>query len=86
MARKASGLPVLRIAKNFMAKAITANELRICQAVVFPIGYGMTIEQTTSCIGRSAGWTSRNRNAFIKAGGFVERARPGGRRQANMTI
>jgi transposase len=86
MARKASGLTVLEIAKNFMAKAVTANELRICQAVVFPIEYGMTTEQTASCIGRSAGWTSRNRNAFIKAGGFVKKARPGGRKQANLSI
>jgi hypothetical protein len=86
MARKASGLTVLEIAKNFMAKAVTANKLRICQAVVFPIEYGMTTKQTASRMGRGAGWTSRNRNAFIKAGGFVEKAGPGGLKQANMTV
>jgi hypothetical protein len=69
-----------------MTKAITANELRICQAVVFPLEYGMTTKRTAACIGRSVGWTTRNRSAFIKAGGFVEKNRPGGRKRANMTI
>jgi hypothetical protein len=69
-----------------MAKAMTANELRICQAVIFPLEYGMTAKQTASCIGRSVGWTARNRNAFVKAGGFVRKIRPGGRKRANMTV
>jgi transposase len=86
MASKANGLSVLEIAKDLMAKAITANELRICQAVIFPLEYGMTTKQTASCTGRSVGWTTRNRNAFIRAGGFVEKTRPGGRKRANMTI
>ena len=86
MAPKAKGLSVLEIAKDLMAKAITANELRICQAVIFPLEYGMTTKQTASCIGRSVGWTTRNRNIFINAGGFVEKTRPGGRKRANMTI
>jgi hypothetical protein len=86
MAPKANGLPVLEIAKDLMTKAITANELRICQAVIFPLEYGMTTKQTASCIGRSAGWATRNRNAFTRAGGFVGKTRPGGRKRANMTI
>jgi hypothetical protein len=86
MAPKAKGLSVLEIAKDLMAKAVTASELRICQAVVFPLEYGMTTKQTASCIGRSVGWTTRNRNDFIKAGKFVEKARPSGRKRANMTI
>jgi transposase len=86
MAPKAKGLSVLEIARGLMAKALTANELRICQAVIFPLQYGMTTKQTASCIGRSVGWTTRSRNAFIKAGGFAEKARPGGRKRANMTI
>jgi hypothetical protein len=55
MARKAKGQSVLEIAKNLMTKAMTANELRICQAAVFPLEYGMTTEQTASCVGRSVG-------------------------------
>jgi transposase len=86
MAPKAKGQSVLEIAKSLMAKAMTANELRICQAVIFPLEYGMTTRQTASCIGRSVGWTTRNRNAFIKAGGFVKNPRPGGRKRANMTV
>ncbi|MDR3332012.1 MAG: winged helix-turn-helix domain-containing protein [Synergistaceae bacterium] len=86
MARTARGLSVLETAKALLSKVTTANELRICQAVIYPIEYGMSTEQTASCIGRSAGWTTKNRNAFIKAGGFVKKERPGGRKRANMSI
>jgi transposase len=81
MARKARGLSVLETAKVLMTQATTANELRICQAVIFPLEYGMTIEQTAARIGRGVAWTSRGRNAFIKAGGFVKKKKtgPGGR-------
>jgi hypothetical protein len=43
----------------------------------------MTIEQTAARIGRGVAWTSRRRNAFIKAGGFVKKAGPGGRNAKN---
>jgi transposase len=86
MARTAKGWEVLEKAKEMMVKACTANELRICQAVIFPLEYGMSTEQTAACLGRSIRWTTRNRQAFIAAGGFPEGARPGGRKRANMTI
>jgi hypothetical protein len=76
----------LEIAKTLMEKTREANELRVCQAVIFPLEHRMSIEQTATCVGRSRSWTTRNRNAFIKAGGFVKRKGPGGRKMANMTI
>jgi len=86
MARTAKGWEVLEKAKEMMTKARTANELRICQAVIFPLEYGMSMEQTAACLGRSISWTTRNRQLFIAASGFAERTRPGGRKRANMTI
>ena len=86
MSRPAKGKEVLDKAKQMMAKARTANELRIRQAVVFPIEYGMSTIQTTACIGRSISWTTHNRRLFITAAGFAERKRPGGRKNANMTV
>jgi transposase len=86
MARTAKGWEVLEKAKKMMAKARTANELRICQAVIFPLEYGMSTEQTAACLGRSISWTTRNRQSFIAASGFAERTRPGGRKRANMTV
>ena len=65
MARTAKGGEVLGKAKEMLVKARTANELRICQAVIFPIEYGMSIEQTAASLGRSISWTIRNRQSFI---------------------
>jgi len=86
MARKAKGWEVLEKAKEMMIKARTANELRICQSVIFPLECGMSTEQTAACVGRSISWTTRNRQAFIVAAGFAEKDRPGGRKRANMTV
>ena len=86
MARTAKGWEVLEKAKEMIAKACTANELRTCQAVIFPLEYGMSTEQTAACLGRSISWTTRNRQSFIAASGFAERTRPGGRKRANMTV
>jgi len=86
MARTAKGWEALEKAKEMIVKARTANELRICQAVIFPLEYGMSTVQTAACLGRSISWTTRNRRSFIAASGFAEKARPGGRKRANMTV
>jgi transposase len=86
MARKAKGLEVLDKAKAMVTKVRTANELRICQAVIFPLEYGMSIEQTAASIGRSISWTTHNRQSFITASGFTDKERPGGRKNANMSV
>jgi transposase len=85
MARPAKGQEALAIAKKILEKAQTANELRICQAVVFPLELKMTTAETAACIGRSVTWTTRNRNAFIKNCGFPIKSRPGGRKRENMS-
>ena len=73
MARPVRGLEVVEKAKAELEKTQTAKQLRICQAVILPIEKKITTAETAACIGRSVSWTTRNRNAFIKNSGFVEK-------------
>jgi len=70
-----------------LAQAQTVEQLRQAQAVVLPLDYGFTMEQTARVIGRSVPWTCRLRNRFL-AGEIVgdgQRQARGGRRRQNMT-
>lgn len=86
MARPARGMEVLEKAKAMLRTAGDANQVRICQAVIFPLEDKLSIEQTAKRIGRSVSWVSHNRNAFIAANGFPDKAPPGGRNHANMSL
>lgn len=88
MARKAKGSDVLERAKECLAKAKTVETLRKAQAVVFPLEYGMSLNQTANAIGVSKGWASQLRNRFIQEGNVSDLDKPlrGGRRRANMSI
>ncbi|MHC1712230.1 MAG: winged helix-turn-helix domain-containing protein [Solidesulfovibrio sp.] len=87
MARKASGREVLAQAKASAAKAKTVNELRQAQAVLLPLEFDLTLEQTAEAIGVSTGWACRLRTQFIRNGGQHGETKPirGGRRRENMT-
>jgi transposase len=85
MARSAKGHEVLDIAKAAMKITNAANDLRVCQAVVFPLEYGMSASETAAAIGRSVKWTTQARNKFIKEKGFGCKRQRGGRRQANLS-
>lgn len=84
MGRHSRGIEVLGLAKELLESAKTANEIRICQAVIFPLE-GFTLKQTAEKLGRSVRWVSRNRSAFISAKGLPIKASRGGRNHANMT-
>jgi hypothetical protein len=56
MVRKASGREVLAQAKMSAAKAKTVDELRQAQAVLLPLEFDLTLEQTAEAIGVSTGW------------------------------
>ena len=88
MGRKAKGREILESAKVHLSKAKTAEALRQAQAVVFPLEYGMTMEQTAKAIGVSPGWACQLRNRFMKEGSISETGKPlrGGRRRENMSI
>ncbi len=87
MARLASGAEVLKQARNAVAKANSAGELRQAQAVLLPLEFGLSLEQTAEAIGVSVGWACQLRRRFIRDGGRGEagRAKPSGRRRENMT-
>ena len=88
MARKARGRDLLEQAKGCLSKAKTAEELRQAQAVVMPLEFGLSMEQTARAIGVSTGWACQLRNRFIRAGGISREDKPlrGGRRRANMNL
>ena len=88
MSRPALGIEVLEKAKELLATAKTANEIRICQAVIFPLE-GMSIETTAATIGRSTSWVAHKRADFIAYKGFPPpppASRKGMRIHANMTL
>ncbi len=88
MARPARGAEVLEMAQEMILRAKTIEELRQAQAVVFPLAYGLSLEETARAIGRSVVWTCRLRNRFLagETVGDGQRQRPGGRRRENMSV
>ncbi len=53
MARVASGKEVLEQAKELLADARTVAELRQAQAIVLPLEFGLSMEQTATVTGIS---------------------------------
>ena len=87
MARPARGSENLEWSREVLARAQTVEQLRQAQAVVLPLDYGLSLEQTARPIGRSVPWTCQLRNRFL-AGEIVgdgQRESRGGRRRQNMT-
>lgn len=87
MSRPALGIELLEKAKELLATSKTANEIRICQAVILPLE-GMSIEETAATIGRSTSWVAHKRANFITHKGFPPPpvSRKGMRIHANMTL
>ena len=88
MARTARGADSLQSARELLAGAQTAEQLRQAQAVVLPLDHGLSLQQTARVIGRSPAWTCRLRNRFLagQIAGDAQRPSRGGRRRQNMTI
>jgi transposase len=86
MARHPLGWEVLKIAQEKMAQVKDADDLRLLQAVIFPLANGMSTAETSAAIGRSTRWTTKARNSFIQNGGIITRAIKGGRKRANMSL
>jgi hypothetical protein len=81
MARPPTGSEALERARKGLAEAKTVDELRAAQAVVLPLIYGLSLEETAQIVGRSAGWVARQRRRYIKGElDFVTPSKRGGRR------
>jgi len=85
MARPAGGKEVLEKAQQLLSKATDANDIRILQAVVFPLANGMSTVETARAVGRSPRWVTSARNAFIRNGGILKKVSKKKRNRAHMT-
>jgi transposase len=66
MARPPRGEEVISLAQERLTKANDVHELRILQAVLLPLVYGLSTQQTASVVGRSPRWVTAARNHYIK--------------------
>ena len=87
MSRPPRGQEVIDSALQAIASATTIEQLRQAQAVVLPLHYGMSLEQTAHAIGLSKGWVCRLRNQFIAGETIGDKGKSvrGGRRRENFT-
>jgi transposase len=86
MARPPRGQTLLSEAQQELSKANNANELRVIQAVVFPLGHGMSTEETARAIGRSARWVTMARNEYIRDAGLKKGKAHAIRNHAHMSL
>jgi transposase len=73
MARLPRGQEVLPIAQQQLIKVKVADDLRILQAVLFPLVNKMSTQETALAVGRSPRWVTMARNSYIRDKG-VERS------------
>ena len=86
MARRAGGHQFLEKAKELLVSAKTVKEVRQAQAVILPLEFKMSLEQTAAITGISRNWVNQLRNEFIHASGIIQSDKShGGRRRGNMS-
>lgn len=89
MSRLASGdQEILLKAREAIATAQTAEQLRQAQAVVLPLDYAMSLADTAQVIGVSPGWACQLRRRFMlgQVAGAANTPKSGGRNRQNMTL
>ena len=89
MPRPASGdSETLKSARQAIASAQTAEQLRQAQAVVLPLDHGFSLADTARVIGVSPGWACQLRRRFMhgKIAGAPEAPTAGGRKRQNMSL
>lgn len=87
MARVVKGKSELERAWQAINQAKTVEQLRQAQAVVLPLSFGLSMQETAQIIGCSVGWTSRLRNRFLTGDVLGDEQVPsrGGRRRQLMS-
>ena len=65
MARPFRGQDQLEAALTCIQTTKSAAQLRRTQALVFPLRYGLNLDQTAEATGLSKSWASKARNAFV---------------------
>jgi transposase len=88
MARIARGEEFVQQAMQVIATAQSVEQLRQAQAVILPLLFAMSLEQTAQITGLSVSWVSKQRNQFIQGKPVGDGSVParGGRRRQNFTL
>ena len=88
MARLAGGHEFLEAAVTQAAKATTISELRMAQALLMPLKFGLSLDDTSVALGLSKSWTFRLRQRFgrIQSGQEQPKTQQGLRNRARMTL
>ena len=88
MARLAGGQEFLEAAVAQAAKATTLGELRMAQALLMPLKFGLSLDDTSVALGLSKSWTLRLRQRFgrIQGGQEQPKSKKGMRNRSRMTL
>ena len=88
MARPATGREFVNAAKEKIASAKTVDALRAAQALLLPLEFGLSLEQTAVVIGLSKSRTGKLRSRFqrIETGAEPVKTKKGLRNHARMTL
>ena len=88
MARLAGGHKFLEAAVTQAANAKTISELRMAQALLMPLKFGLSLDDTSMALGLSKSWTLRLRQRFgrIQSGQEQPKTQQGLRNRARMTL
>lgn len=88
MARPARGHEFVDAAITQAAQAKTISELRMAQALLLPLKFGLSLDDTSVAVGRSKSWTLRLRKCCgrIQSGQEQPKTKQGLRNRARMTL
>lgn len=85
MGMTARGHEVLEQARAQLIEAKTVEQLRQAQAVILPLSYGLSLEQTADALGISVSWTCKLRTRFARGDVVDPKAKCGHRPRQNMS-
>jgi len=88
MSRRAGGIEFLEAAIAQAASAKTVGELRLAQALLLPLKFGLSLDETGVVLGLSKSWTLRLRKRFgrLQTGEEKPKTKTGLRNPARMTF
>ena len=88
MARPATGRAFIKTAKERIASAKTVEALRAAQALLLPLEFGLSLEQTAAIIGLSKSRTGKIRMQFklVETGAVQIRTKKELRNHARMSL
>lgn len=82
MGRKPTGDSARERARQLLEIATTADQVRTAQAVLLPLEFDLSLDETAQIIGKTRSWVARARRRFISAPDAPPAATRGGRRNA----